>query len=394
MAWDGRVEGVPGTLLGGLSWRALAATDGNPLLDAAMDAGQQVVAYTCSYVPTPLLAAGGLVPLRVRASHAAGTPLADTYLSSVLCPYPRGLLEGALEGQHDALGGWVFAASCDAMRRLADNLAHLLAPAFLHVLDLPHKRSDDAVGWYTEELRRLAAALSAHFGVDCGPGAIVAAIEETNALRAALRAIGELRRRESPPLSGAEFLELLLASVSAPARVLLEPLESAHAALAAQEGLGAERPRLLVIGSQLDDPAVLRTIESQGAVVVADRFCFGSQPGLEPLPVDPADPLPALAEHYLRRTVCPRMMDDFPRRVNEALALVERYEVDGVVLATMTFCDLWGVETPPLAEALRAAGVPVLRLTREYARTGEGQLRTRVQAFLESLDPLSYRRRR
>jgi len=55
------------------------------------------------------------------------------------------------------------------------------------------------------------------------------------------------------------------------------------------------------------------------------------------------------------------------------------------VIEIMKFCDLWGVESAVLAQALRTAGLPVLRLEREYALGGAGPLRTRVQAFLESM---------
>jgi benzoyl-CoA reductase/2-hydroxyglutaryl-CoA dehydratase subunit BcrC/BadD/HgdB len=140
----------------------------------------------------------------------------------------------------------------------------------------------------------------------------------------------------------------------------------------------------MVLGSGIDDPGYLDGIESVGASVVADRFCFGSAPGLEPIPVTD-DPIATLAEHTLRTTQCPRMMGAFDDRVAYVLEQVAEYAVDGVILETMKFCDLWGVEGVPLTSALRAAGLPTLRVDRDYARGGEGQLKTRVQAFLESM---------
>jgi benzoyl-CoA reductase/2-hydroxyglutaryl-CoA dehydratase subunit BcrC/BadD/HgdB len=169
----------------------------------------------------------------------------------------------------------------------------------------------------------------------------------------------------------------LLAAVVAALRERLD-------AVGAGEGISDYRARLMVFGSQIDDPAYLGIIESMGGLVVADRFCFGSLPQLVPIPeVD--DPLAALAAHSLRKTPCPRMMEAFDERVDEALRVVEAFAVDGVVLETMKFCDTWGVESSPLVDALRRADVPVLRLEREYALTGEGQMRTRIQAFLESM---------
>jgi len=162
-----------------------------PLLSAALDeplrvvnqareAGRRALGYTCSYVPEPLLSVQGLFPVRLRAPGTVGTPLADTYLSSVTCPYPRALLEVALDGGFRHLDGWVLTASCDHVRRLYDNLEHLLSPPFLQIVDLPHKRGEAALGWFVEELRALARALATTFGVDTGPAALRAAIARQN----------------------------------------------------------------------------------------------------------------------------------------------------------------------------------------------------------------------
>ena len=121
-----------------------------------------------------------------------------------------------------------------------------------------------------------------------------------------------------------------------------------------------------------------------GALVVADRFCLGSVPGLEPIP-EQGEPLRELAAHTLRKTACPRMMEAFESRLDTIVKAAAAYRVDGVVLEIMKFCDVWGVESSPLSAALREAGIPVLRLEREYALSGEGQVKTRVQAFLESM---------
>jgi benzoyl-CoA reductase subunit C len=78
-------------------------------------------------------------------------------------------------------------------------------------------------------------------------------------------------------------------------------------------------------------------------------------------------------------------MESFPLRLQTILDTVREYRVDGVVLEILKFCDLWGVDSVPLVSALRKEGIPVLKLEREYRLVGEGQLRTRVQAFLESM---------
>ncbi|MDY0002551.1 MAG: 2-hydroxyacyl-CoA dehydratase family protein [Polyangia bacterium] len=356
----------------------------NPLVSEAISSGAKAIGTHCAYVPDPLLSVEGLFPLRLRASGAGGTALADTYLGSVLCSYSRTLLEAALDGRFDFLGGWVFASSCDHSRRLGDNLLYLRPPTFSHLLDLPHRADEAAVRWFEGELGRLARALSEGFGVDTGPRAIGAAIARENRHRALLGAIGALRALESPPLTGAFFHSLVVASRSAPRASLTKALEGIRDALLGSEPVRGVRARILLVGSELCDPAWIRVLESQGALVVGDRFCSGSMYGVEPIP-ETSDPLRALAEHQLRRTRCPRMMEDFGARLGDLLGLAKSLRADGVVIQTLKFCDLWGVESGLLARTLREAGVPVLRLEREHDLTGEGQLRTRIQAFLESM---------
>jgi len=355
----------------------------NRLVDNAVRDGARVVAYACSFVPEPLLSVDGLVAQRLRAPGVAGTPMADTYLSSVLCSYVRSILELALEGRFEHVDAWIFASSCDHARRLYDNLDYLDEGASCHIVDVPHRRGDEATAWYERELSELAGALSAALDVDMGADALRRSIARHNRTAGLLRRLADLRRRERPPLRGADVLQLVTAASCAPKAALEAELEALLSRLEEAEG-PAPRARLMLVGSALDDPGYVEVIESMGAVVVADRHCCGTDPGLRPIPED-GDPLAVLARHSLEETRCPRMMEDFEQRVAEILATARDSRADGVVVETMKFCDLWGVESSPLVAALREADLPVLRLEREYVLGAEGQLRTRVQAFLESI---------
>jgi benzoyl-CoA reductase/2-hydroxyglutaryl-CoA dehydratase subunit BcrC/BadD/HgdB len=353
-------------------------------LQKAREAGEKAIGYTCSYVPEPLLAVEGLTPVRMRAPGVAGTELADTYLSSVICTYVRSVLEFSMEGLYDFIDGWVFTASCDHLRRLYDNLQYLEKPQFNYIIDLPHKLSDAALAWYIEELEMLAEALSKQYGVDTGRQQLERAIAEHNEYLRLMREIGLLRKGDNPPLTGEQFHRLVIAGSSVPKAAVMTALQELSDSLKNGAGVGPVRARLLLVGSQLDDPEYIGVIESLGGLVVADRFCLGSKPGLDAIEVT-GEPLPDLAAHYLRKTSCPRMMEEFDSRVDNIVQLVEEYRADGVILQTMKFCDTWGVEQSSLVDELREREIPVLRLEREYRLSGEGQMRTRVQAFLESI---------
>ncbi|RPJ24051.1 MAG: 2-hydroxyacyl-CoA dehydratase [Chloroflexi bacterium] len=356
----------------------------NELIQKAMDEGQIPVGYSCSYVPDVMLSVEGLFPIRMRAPGITGTELADNYLSSVICSYTRSLLEFALDGRYDFLRGCVFAASCDHLRRLYDNLEYLRRPGFSRILDVPHKTGDAAITWYTDELQGFAKALADHFGCDMSTDSLSKAIRENNAFNAILREIGELRRSDHPVMTGTEYHHLVIAANSSPKKTLLPIMEKIRDDLQSRDPLPPYRARLLLVGGHLDDPGYIGIIESQGGLIVEDRLCTGSYPGLQPIP-ETDDPIAAIARHYLTKTSCPRMMEAFPERAEDIVYLAGKCRADGVVIQILKFCDTWGVEAASFVSYIRDAGIPVLRLERDYRLSGEGQLRTRIQAFIESM---------
>jgi len=356
----------------------------NSLIDKALDNGKIPIGYTCSYVPEVLLTVDNLMPVRIFAPGVSGTEVADIYLSSVICSYTRSLLEFAMDDRYDFLKGWVFAASCDHLRRLYDNLDYLLKPEFIHILDVPHRLGEIPLSWYIEELRMFTKAMASHFNVDYGEKALFDAINQHNEFISLLESVGEFRKEKYPPISGSEFHTLMIASQAAPKNLLIDKINEFKLSLSERKKNSEYRARLLIVGGQLDDPNYIKAIESTGGLVVADHLCTGSIPGLTPIVIKD-DPLTSIADHYLGRTSCPRMMEGFNARVASILKSVSEYDVDGVVIEFLKFCDTWGIEAGMLVSALRDAGIPVISLEREYRLTGEGQLRTRIQAFIESM---------
>lgn len=356
----------------------------NHLAERAKAEGMIPVGYACSMVPEVLLSAGKLFPVRMRAPGTEGTEMADLYLSSVICTYARSLLEFALDDRYSFLGGYVFTAGCDHLRRLHDNLDYLKNPGFSYMLDIPHKTGNAALEWTIEEIKRLASALEVQFEIDMSRESIKEAVEKTNALNQSLSFIGTMRKSKNPPFTGAQYHRLIMASRVSPAEYMMPLIEKFHKAAVNAEGRSEYRARLMITGSGLDDPQYTNVIESQGALVVADRYCTGSFPGLEPVDSS-GDLFEALARRSLEVNRCPRMMEGFNSRAEYVAQIAEEYSADGIIIESIKFCDTWGVESAALADKLRAKGIPVLRVEREYRQSGEGQLRTRIQAFIESI---------
>jgi len=348
--------------------------------------GGRALGYFCSYVPDELLNAEGLAGFRMRSLGQAGTEMADSCTGILNCSYTRHCLEQGIDGAYGFLDGFVFVPSCDHLRRLYDNWAYYVKPEFLAILDVPHLRDEDALQWYRDEMAALWERLSAAFSLDGSLEGVRRAIRKTNRTRHLLAELDATRRRDPAALTGSQMLEVCLFAASVPADAANPVLEGLAASLRERkEAAVPSRARVLLVGSHLDDPAFIALLEETGAGVVRDAYCGGLRDRLGPVDESAEDPFRAIARRYLDRLSCPRMYGDYPRRLETIVGMTREGEVDGVILEQMKFCETWGIDGNVLLRDLQARGIPVLRLEREYRLSGVGQVRTRVQAFLESM---------
>jgi benzoyl-CoA reductase/2-hydroxyglutaryl-CoA dehydratase subunit BcrC/BadD/HgdB len=349
--------------------------------------GRPVVGFFCAHAPEELLWAAGILPLRLRGTGSENTSYADRYLGPFNCRFVRHTLNRLLKGDLPFLDGLLVTNSCDHIRRLFDVFAARETAPFNHYLDVPHLSGEESLVRLTGQLRDLKAKLESFFGVSVSSEALSDAIRLYNRTRVLLGRLSALRAEDPPRSTGSEVLALSVASAALPRDRFNQLLERR---LAEIEGgpppLAPTGPRLLVLGGTLDDPGYLEQIESMGACIVADQLCWGSK-SFADLVDEQIDPIDALARRILQHMPCPRMLDQYPQRLANLLQAVNQYRVDGIVCQRLKFCDLWGGEIEMLQRSLKQeAKIPLLVLERDYDATGGvGQLRTRVQAFLETL---------
>ncbi|MFQ5477882.1 MAG: 2-hydroxyacyl-CoA dehydratase subunit D [Candidatus Binatia bacterium] len=369
-------------------FRALAGPIENEHVRAFKASGGQVVGFFCAHAPEELFWAAGMLPVRMRGTGSEDTSYADQYLGSVNCGFVRHTLDRILNGDLAFLNGLLIVNSCDHIRRLFDVCVAKQAASFCYYLDVPHIRSDDALARLTGQLGDLRDRLESFCGREITDDRLSAAIKLYNRTRALLGRAAELRATDPPRVSGSEVLAMSVAAASVPKDRFNPLLERRIEELEAGNGNSSPRgPRLMIVGGTLDDPGYLEVIESLGATVVADQLCWGSK-AFGNMADEEGDPLEAIAGRMLDHLSCPRMIADYERRLGALLEAVDRYQVDGIVCERLKFCDLWGGEVKMLRESLKQGpGVPFLVLERDYLTAGGlGQLRTRVQAFLESFD--------
>jgi benzoyl-CoA reductase subunit C len=358
----------------------------NPVLQRWKDQGGKVVGYFCSTVPEEIITAAGLTPFRMRATGSTGTEESDAFYSSINCSFPRHCFNQVLTGDFKFLDGIVCVNSCDHVRRIYDNWKRFVPTDFIEMMSLPRKTGPDQVGWYTEELAMLKDKVGKHFGVEITDDRLWKAVKLHNETRRLQKKLYELRKQEKPPITGAETLAVMVAGTAMPKEQYNEKLRELLDELSGTEGPGGHRARLLIVGGILDDPAYIKVIEDQGGLVVTDSTCFGSRLMWVEVDENASDPISALAQYYLTdRPSCPRMYGEHDNRAQYVIDMCREFNCDGVIGERLIFCDSWLVEHYMLGQDLKAAGIPMLKLDREYLTSGIGQLRTRVQAFLETM---------
>jgi benzoyl-CoA reductase/2-hydroxyglutaryl-CoA dehydratase subunit BcrC/BadD/HgdB len=235
-----------------------------------------------------------------------------------------------------------------------------------------------------EELHQLQEDIEKYLGVTIEDNALWEAIRLYNRTRSLLHHLSELRRRDDPPMTGAETLEAFLPSLVLPKEEYNSLLEELIEELEQRPSPALGKVRLMIIGSQLDDPEYYRLIEDQGAVVVIDDLCHGTKYFWDMVEGE-GDPWRSLAQRYLQKPSCPHM-HPMGTRLEHLLSLAHDFRVQGILYQTIKFCDPHAEVFPVVRDAFQGASIPVLNLEREYLPAGAGQWKTRIQAFLESLE--------
>ena len=264
---------------------------------------------------------------------------------------------------------------------------------FLSMMDVPFVTTKAAYEHYENQLRKhILEPLEKVYGVDISDKAIRAAIGEHNEICDIISELGELRKLPNPPITSYEFHVLQLVSECCPQYLikdkLLETLKEVRKRKV--DPKPNCRARLVVTGSEVDDPAFTKLLEDCGAYVVADRYCYGSLPGREQIEIREGESaLKAVARHYLSTSECPRFMNKEKQvqRRSYLKQLVNDYDADGVLYLQMKFCEYWSYErVMGVHDMNEVEGIPCIGVEKEYTMASAGQLRTRFQAFVESIE--------
>ncbi len=382
----------------------------NELVRQAKDEGGVAVGYTCYHMPEVLLNLDRAFSVRLRAPRTGSMDIATYYMSNALCEYARALLERALEGGYKFLDAMAGVDVCECMNRSMENMElngcadpEKKDTFFWCNLDSPCHDNEDAVTHVTEQVyRKVLRPLEKNYGIDISQESIKKAVDEHNEVCRLITEIGDYRKELNPRITGYEFHIITLVSYVCPKHLILPYLRETAEELKTREPdpKSRFRTRVVVVGSEIDDPDLIALIEDSGAMVVADRFCYGSIPGRQEIKLDETsgeDYVRQIVRDYLRTTLCVRHVE--PHKVQYRLDTSERlykeYHADGIIYEQMKFCTYWSYERALASHIMEEEyHIPTLSIDRPYMSRTSGQLRTRIQAFVERLEIKKIRERK
>ena len=377
----------------------------NDLVKQAKAEGKRAIGYTCYFMPEVLLDLPGCFSVRLRAPRCTSPDIATYYMSARVCHYARSLLERALEGGFNFLDAQMATETCTGTCRFQEHLQqkHLDSVKDMRIIDnddffcefsdVPFKNNENGFQHFRGQLQaHVLEPLHEHFGIDISNEAIMKAVEQHNEVCRLINEIGDYRKLDNPTITGYEFHVINLVTLVCPKELILPYLRETAEELKTREPdmKWPFRCKVVLAGSENDDPDFTKLIESCGAEVVCDRYCYGAVESRSPIEIKEGDdPLYVIARHYLETSNCPRFMpqDEMRARKRRIAELAKEYHADGVIVASNKFCEYWSYERVIDTVVLpRDFGLPVCSIEKEYINSASGQLRTRFQAFVESVE--------
>jgi len=362
--------------------------------------GGKVIGFACMFTPIELILAAGAIPVRIDSGFYTPSKIGDQIVPVEVCPVVRSMIGLAMANLYPYLemcDAIISPNTCDGKTKACE----ILSDAFpVWEMNVPKiKDTSHAKEYWLAQVREVKAKIEKLTGRPITAKAMRSSIEMTLKATEASRRLQELRKGP-PVISGRDAMLVDQMSFYDDIRrwtektnTLCDELESN---IKQQLYVAApDTPRILLTGSPMIWPDCWKTpnlIEESKprGLIVADEFCSGSRVFFDPVGVDEAtsgDMLKAIAQRYVMPCTCPCFTseDGNRDRVDKLLTMIKDYQISGVIYHVIRGCHLYAMEYMRLKRLLEKENIPMYYLDTEYSREDSGQIKTRIEAFLEML---------
>ncbi|MBS3897868.1 MAG: 2-hydroxyacyl-CoA dehydratase [Dethiobacter sp.] len=346
--------------------------------------GGKVVGWLPIYVPEEIIHAAGALPVSLWGGRTE-IVRADAHLQGFACSVVRAVLEYGLKGTYNMVDGFIFPSTCDHIQNTSDIWASLFPDRPKFDLVYPANRQSKAAVVYLEQLfADLEQWLEELTGQKVTSEKLRESVKIYNCYRALLADLFSLRSRKPESLSGPEMGQIVKSSLFLEKAEFNRHLSDLLPWLEHRKVKPAPKARLVLTGIMAEPQEILAILDELGGAIVADDLALGAR--ILRAPVREELPLPAaLVDRHLRLGPCSTLYDWRKGRGAHVQHLVAEHAADGVIFINMKFCEAEEFDYPVLKAELEEAGIPLLFLEVEQQMAAMGQIRTRLQAFLEVL---------
>lgn len=362
---------------------------------ALKDKGQKICGSFCQYTPAEIIMAAGLYQVTLCGRSAAPIKTAETQLPANLCPLIKASYGHLLEEScpyayfSDIVVG---ETTCDGKKKMYELMAEKKMMQVIHLPNLPdYERSLEM--WVTE-IRAFKKGLEDKLDITITDDMLNEAIEWCNEERRQTARLYELGKYDPPAITGYHMQHIedgqqYMFDRKAKLQMLRESLDQCEADWKAGKGPFAPdpcRPRIIVSGTGLAavTDKTIKVLEELGGCVVCYEGCNGISARRRLIDEDRSrDPIVRIAEKYIE--VPCAVVSPNNRRLGQVADTIDEWQADGYLSITLHSCNPFAIETENIRRVCEKKGIPLLHIETDFTPGDEGQIRTRLQAFLEMI---------
>jgi benzoyl-CoA reductase/2-hydroxyglutaryl-CoA dehydratase subunit BcrC/BadD/HgdB len=356
--------------------------------------GKPLVGTFCIFVPEEMVVGAGGACYGLCSGSPASIPEAEKELPRNICP----LIKSAHGFKMLKSCGYTQSATfiygettCEAKKKTWEILDKHHP---VHIMHIPQKKDAKSLRLWREEVMDFKTHIEEVTGNKLDASSLKTGIEVINEKRKALQRLDKLRANTNIPISGRDALFVMQISfIDEPVRftkqlnLLCDELE---ARVENQINVfEKDSIRLIILGTPFAAPnwKLHEIVETSGAAIINEESCIGHRYFKDNIEVNDTmsdeEIVDKMVERYAKIDCACFTPNE--ARIEKIKQMVKDKKADGVIYYTLSFCHTYNVESFLVKTALQDSKIPFLAIESDYSPEDSGQIKTRVEAFIESI---------
>lgn len=348
---------------------------------------KRIIGSTLADVPEELIHAAGLHPFLILGTNE---PIRHSaaLLPDNSCSLARSNLELVVGYQAAFFDGFILSQVCDTTQHLCDIWKRKFPDHYFENFLAPRQVArPSARAWYAQECRRLRSELGNYTGREITDEDLWNSFRLYNENRSLLRRLYDIKQEAPALMTNREFFDVVKATFFMDKeehnRLLKEVVDWAEQdkqLVTDQDGYF----KVIMAGIVVEPPTIYDMIDVVKGAIVRDNLCTASRYIYHDVEVG-SDPAEALADRHMRKPNFTPINSDVETIYTDLLDLYREGGAEAIFYIHIKYCESQDYDLPDIKVKMREQGIAFLELETEYQTTHLSQMKTRLQAFCESV---------